>query len=188
MKGFILGIIVTLVCLVAGAYVYVSAGFAPVATSEPALPFEKKLANMALEAHVEKQAPKNAPIQPDEAAYIAGANLYKMNCAICHGLPGAPQTPIAKGEYPRPPQLFKGHGVTDDPPGETYWKVANGIRLTGMPAFRQSLSETQIWQVSWLLKNADKLPPSAQQELGGQVQMNAPTDRGGREQQHEHDD
>ena len=26
--------------------------------------------------------------------------------------------------FPTPPHLFKGHGVTDDPPGETYWKVA----------------------------------------------------------------
>jgi hypothetical protein len=39
----------------------------------------------------------------------------------------------SKGMYPQPPELFKGKGVTDDPAGETYWKVANGIRLTGMP-------------------------------------------------------
>ena len=136
MKGFILGIIVTLVCLAAGAYIYFAGGYAPVATAAQAMPFEKTLANKALAAHVEKEAPKNPPFQPDEAAYVAGANVYKMNCAVCHGLPGAPPTPIAQGEYPKPPQLFKGHGVTDDPPGETYWKVANGIRLTGMPAFR----------------------------------------------------
>jgi thiosulfate dehydrogenase len=187
MRSFILGIIFTLICLAVGGYLYFAGGYVPVATSAQAMPFEKKLANKALEAHVEKEAPKNVAIQADEPAYIAGAAIYKMNCAICHGLPGAPESPIAKGEYPKPPQLFKGHGVTDDPPGETYWKVANGIRLTGMPGFRPSLSETQLWQVSLLLKNADKLPPSAQQELGGQVQMQVPTERGGREQRHEHD-
>jgi mono/diheme cytochrome c family protein len=184
MGKFILGIIVTLVCLAVGAYIYFAGGYAPVATASQAMPFEKTLANKALEAHVEKQAPKNPPFQPDEAAYLSGANLYKMNCAICHGLPGAPPTPIAKGEYPRPPQLFHGHGVTDDPAGETYWKVANGIRLTGMPAFDKSLNETQMWQVALLLKNADKLPASVQQELGGTIQMQAPTDRGGREHEH----
>jgi thiosulfate dehydrogenase len=53
-------------------------------------------------------------------------------------------------------------GVTDDPPGETYWKVANGIRLTGMPSYRSVLTDTQMWQVSLLLANADKpLPPAA---------------------------
>jgi mono/diheme cytochrome c family protein len=182
MKGFIVGIIFTLLCVAAGTYIYFSRGYAPVATAAPPMPFEKKLANLALEALVEKQAPNRVPIQADEAAYSTGAAIYKMNCAICHGLPGAPDTPIAKGEYPKPPQLFKGHGVTDDPPGETYWKVANGIRLTGMPAFKPSLSETQMWQVSLLLKNADKLPPSVQQELGGPVQMQSQP--GGPQHQH----
>jgi hypothetical protein len=51
-------------------------------------------------------------------------------------------------------------GVSDDPPGETYWKVANGIRLTGMPAYTKVLNPTQMWQVTLLLANADKpLPP-----------------------------
>ena len=186
MKGFIAGVIITLLILGAGVYVYFAMGYAPVAAAAQPMPFEKKLANKALNARVEKEAPKNAPFQPDDATYMAGALIYKLHCAVCHGLPGAEQTAISKGEYPRPPQLFKGHGVTDDEAGETYWKVANGIRMTGMPAFKQSLSEQQIWQVAWVLKNADKLPAAAQQELGGSIQMNAPTDRGGREHQHDH--
>ena len=60
--------------------------------------------------------------------------------------------------FPKPPQLFDGKGVTDDPVGETYWKVSNGIRLTGMPAFFGSLTDEQLWQVSQLLANAKKLP------------------------------
>lgn len=181
MKGFILGIIVTLVCIAAGVLIYFAGGFAPVATSAQAMPFEKRLANMALEAHVEKQAPKNVPIQWDEANLITGANIYKDRCAMCHGLPGQKDlTPEARGMFPKPPQLFRGHGVTDDPPGETYWKVANGIRLTGMPSFRPSLSETQMWQVTLLLANADKLPSGAQQVLGGQLAAQ------GAAHQHEH--
>jgi hypothetical protein len=67
--------------------------------------------------------------------------------------------------YPEAPQLWAPHrngvvGVSDDPPGETYWKVANGIRLTGMPAFNKVLNETQMWQVSLLLANADKPLPA----------------------------
>jgi len=61
--------------------------------------------------------------------------------------------------FPKPPQLFE-HGVTDDPVGETYWKVANGIRLTGMPGFKGTKSDDALWQVSLLLANADKLPAS----------------------------
>jgi mono/diheme cytochrome c family protein len=63
--------------------------------------------------------------------------------------------------YPDAPQLWRKHkngvvGVSDDEPGETYWKVAHGIRLTGMPAYSNVLSDTEMWQVSLLLKNADK--------------------------------
>jgi thiosulfate dehydrogenase len=50
-------------------------------------------------------------------------------------------------------------GVSDDDAGETYWKVANGIRLTGMPAFDHVLTDTEMWQVSLLVKNADQQLP-----------------------------
>ena len=182
MGKFLFGVVLTLICLGAGVYVYFSGGYAPVATGAKAMPFERKLANMGLEARVEKEAPRSAPIQADEATLSAGASVYKDHCAICHGLPGKAPTSIARGEFPKPPQLFRGHGVTDDPPGETYWKVANGIRLTGMPSFKPTLNDTQMWQVSLLLKNADKLPDSVQQTLGGQVQMQS----GGGGHQHEH--
>ena len=68
--------------------------------------------------------------------------------------------------YPRAPQLWKKHGkgnvvgVSDDEPGETYWKVKNGIRLTGMPSFRHTLSEEQMWDVTLLLKAADQSMPT----------------------------
>ena len=70
-----------------------------------------------------------------------------------------------EGDVPEASELFHGKGVTDDEPGETYWKVANRIRLTGMPAFQQSLNETQMWQVSLLLANADKISDAVKEEL-----------------------
>jgi mono/diheme cytochrome c family protein len=67
--------------------------------------------------------------------------------------------------FPKPPKLMEGKGVTDDPAQESYWKVAGGIRMTGMPGYDKTLSTTQIWQVSLLLANADKLPPTARNVL-----------------------
>ena len=112
------------------------------------MPFEKMLANGALHARIEKEMPKSVPVTADEATFLAGSHVYQHHCALCHGLPNMDQGPIAKGTFPKPPQLFRGKGVTDDGPGETYWKVANGIRLTGMPSFKNSLSDTEMWQVS----------------------------------------
>jgi thiosulfate dehydrogenase len=175
MRTFAAGVIVTLICFIGGAFTYFAGGFAPVATTSSPMPFEKKLANLALHARLQKEMPKTVPIEANEASYLAGARAYLTNCAVCHGAPGNEKTAIARGEFPKPPELFPGKGVTDDPPGETYWKVANGIRLTGMPSFNQSLSETQMWQISLMLANADKLPGSVIAVLAGQPEPRKPT-------------
>jgi hypothetical protein len=73
---------------------------------------------------------------------------------------GQPPPAISEDMYPHSPLLFKGTGVTDDPPGETHWTVANGIRLSGMPSFKSILTDIQLWQVTQLLANADKLSDS----------------------------
>jgi thiosulfate dehydrogenase len=160
MKQFILGFVAALVLIVVGGYAYLALGLAPVATAAPPLPFEKRITSIALNARIDKEAPKSSPIPASEATYAAGAKVYRDHCAVCHGLPGQEQTAIAKGQFPKPPELFKRKGVTDDPVGETYWKVANGIRLTGMPGFIDSLSTEQMWQVSLFLLDRDKLPPT----------------------------
>lgn len=186
MKRFVLGVVfgiaATLVVVAAGVYVYFATGRAPVATSAPPMPLEKKFARMALHARLEKEMPTQVPVPADEMNLVAGAHIYMEQCAVCHGVPGKDQTAIAKGEFPRPPHLFKGKGVTDDEPGETYWKVANGIRLTGMPGFNQQLSTTQMWQVSLLLANADKLPEAAKTVLANSNPSPSPEARGANSQ------
>jgi len=162
---FIAGLLLGLLIVPFGAYLYFTGGSAPVATTDSDMPFENFLAHKALNARIAKDMPKTVPVQANEASYTAGAELYKQHCAVCHGVPLSPKTAIASGMYPRPPQLFQGKGVTDDEPGETYWKIFNGIRLTGMPGFSKSLSETQIWQLALLLANAEKLPDSAKAAL-----------------------
>jgi len=163
--SFLIGLIAGIVLVPAGAYIYFAGGFAPVATAAPPMPFEKTLARAALHARLAKDIPKGVAIEPTEANLLAGALLYKEQCAVCHGLPGAAKTAIAAGMFPKPPQLFQGKGVTDDEPGETFWKVANGIRLTGMPGFRGALQDDQLWQVSLLMANADKLSETVKNTL-----------------------
>jgi hypothetical protein len=46
--------------------------------------------------------------------------------------------------------------------------------MTGMPGFEKSLSTTQMWQVSLLCANADKLPAAAKDILTGAPPIPAP--------------
>jgi mono/diheme cytochrome c family protein len=165
MMRFIQGFLAAVGLIVLGVAGYVGLGFAPVATASAPLPFEELVTGVALRARINREAPKSSPIQPTEEVYAAGVRTYRSNCAVCHGLPAQGQTAIAKGEFPKPPELFEGKGVSEDPVGDTYWVVANGIRLTGMPGFTSSLSSDQIWQVSLLLANADKLSPAVKRAL-----------------------
>src|ERR1700726_1669818 len=165
LKGFVAGLLLGMLLVFAGVWFYFTTGRAPVAVTDPPLPFEKKLAHAALNARIEKQGHKDPTVPADEVNYLAGADVYKQNCAVCHGLPGDSQSAIGQGMFPKPPELFHGTGVTDDPAWETYWKAKNGIRLTGMPAFKGALNDTQIWQVSVLLANADKISPAVKAAL-----------------------
>jgi thiosulfate dehydrogenase len=165
LKGLLLGFVLGILLIACGVYLYFSTGRAPIATTDPPMPFEMKMAHMAIDARVAKQKIPNSPVAADEKNFLNGAETYKQNCSVCHGLPDQAKTTIAEGMYPPPPQLFHGTGVSDDPAAETYWKVENGIRLTGMPGFKGRLTETQIWEVSVLLANSDKLPASVKAAL-----------------------
>jgi mono/diheme cytochrome c family protein len=165
LKGILVGILVGVWLVCGCAYYYFASGRAPVATKAPEIPFEHKLTHVALDAYLDKLPHPNPAVPQDENNFLEGAKVYKEQCALCHGLPGEPKTAIAEGMFPPPPQLFRGTGVTDDEPWETYWKVYGGIRMTGMPGFGERLGETKIWQVSVLLKNADKISPAVKAEL-----------------------
>ena len=164
-KGLVLGILIGILLLVASMYLYFSSGFAPVATAAHPMPFERKMAKIALHAYLDKQQHPQPLVPADEANLIAGAKVYKEQCAVCHGLPGEPRSAVSKGMFPSPPLLFQGVGVTDDEPWETYWKVENGIRMTGMPGFKGQVDEKQIWQATMLVKNADKITEPVKKEL-----------------------
>lgn len=163
-KGLVAGFVLGILACVGVGYYYFASGTAPVAVSDPLMPFERKMATMALDAHIEKQHIGQPPIAADEANLLAGADVYKQNCAVCHGLPGRP-VDYVKIMFPRPTQLFQGTGVTDDPPSVSYWKAVNGIRLSGMPSFKNKLSDTQLWQVSLLVAHANDAPESVKSTL-----------------------
>jgi thiosulfate dehydrogenase len=165
LKALLVGILLGIILVFAGVWLYFTGGHAPVAVADPPLPFERKLTHSSLHAYMEKQKPAESPIPADEKNLLAGADVYKQNCAVCHGLPTEPETAIAHGMYPKPPELFHGTGVTDDPVWQTHWLAENGIRMTGMPSFKGRLTDSQLWQVSHLLANADKIPASVKAAL-----------------------
>jgi hypothetical protein len=159
LAGFFLGVLAVATI----GFVYLQFGAPPVATADKPFFLEKSIVNMPLHARIDREK-KTPPFGISEDVFEGGAQVYRKNCAVCHGAPGR-HAAFAKYMYPASPPLWDRHprgtvvGVSDDAPGETYWKVANGIRLSGMPSFRHILTETQMWQVSLLLANANQELP-----------------------------
>src|ERR1035441_4740535 len=173
MGRILLGIILGIVLVPIAVLGWFRFGRVPVAVADPPLPQERLITSVPLNARIDREVVKTPPIQADGPNLVAGAEVYRAQCATCHGYHGK-ESSFGRHMYPDAPALWEKHhngeviGVSDDPPGETYWKVANGIRLTGMPSYKNVLSETEMWQVSLLLANADKpLPPAAVDILNG---------------------
>jgi thiosulfate dehydrogenase len=165
--SFIAGVLL----LPLGIYLHLAFGKPPVATADPPFPMEARIVEIPLDARIKREAPASSPIPPSDENLNAGAGIYEDKCEVCHGTADEPSF-MAKAMFPPAPQFWISHkngemSVGDDPVGETYWKVKNGIRLTGMPAYGNALSETQLWQVSLLLSMANKpLPAEASKTVG----------------------
>jgi thiosulfate dehydrogenase len=166
MIKFLFGFVVGIGLLLLAGYLFATRGGIFMGTNTAPLPMEQSIANKAIDASIGKSAQDPSPLPADETNLLAGAHIYQQNCAGCHGRLDQTADDMAKRFYPHVPQLLQpGKGVTDDPVGATHWVVKNGIRFSAMPSFDGKLTDSEIWQVSLFLRNADKLPASVQEVL-----------------------
>jgi thiosulfate dehydrogenase len=166
MIKFILGLIIGIGLPLVAGYLFATRGGISMATKGGPLPMERSIANKALDASIGKNSEDQSPLPADETNLLAGAQVYMHNCAGCHGRLDQTTSAMGTRVYPNPPLLvLPGKGVTDDPIGATHWVVKNGIRFSAMPSYEKNLTDTEIWQVSQLLHNADKLSPAVQETL-----------------------
>lgn len=169
LKSVLAAVVLTLGLLIAAAFALVESGYIPANADAQPGRLETWMASTSLDATLNREAPKEAnPVARTDENLLAGVHLFAQNCAVCHGnSKGLPsESPIAKGLYQKPPQMAT-DGVEDDPEGVSFWKIKHGIRLTGMPSFKSTLSDKEIWTLALFLKHMNKLPPAAEQAWEG---------------------
>jgi len=161
MGKLILGVILTLVVLAIGGLAIAMLGFMPTHADATPPDWERRLADMARDASMERHAPRiNNPVPPTDENLIDGMKIYTMNCAGCHGtLDGKPNT-FGASFYPPAPNLIL--DPLDDPEWHIFHAVRTGVRYTGMPAWSKTMSEPDIWKVTAFLSRIQKLPPAVQ--------------------------
>jgi thiosulfate dehydrogenase len=166
LRGFWIGVIFGVAILPLLGVLYLVSGLAPAAVTAPPMPFERFIAGTALHSRISREAPDRNAAGFPTSDLLAGEEVYKKNCAVCHGAYQQPAPGISRSMYPEAPQLLTPEGmVTDDPLGVTYWKVRHGIRLSGMPSFQAILNDQQIWDVSAFLARVNRLPAEVENAL-----------------------
>jgi thiosulfate dehydrogenase len=164
-RGFVIGVVATIVAALVGGYIALRGGVVPANADGRPLPLETWAAKTSLHATLAREAPQGPnPVPLTDANLVAGIGLFRQHCAICHGTAkgDASATALARGLYTPPPQLAT-NGVEDDPERYSFWKIKHGIRWTAMPAWKDTLSDQQIWTLALFLKHMDKLPAAAEQ-------------------------
>ncbi|MGH9366095.1 MAG: c-type cytochrome, partial [Thermoanaerobaculia bacterium] len=136
-----------------------------VAASVPPGNLEESLARFALDRAVRRRAPfvKN-PVASSPETLREGLSHYRGNCLGCHGAPGVDAAEYGQGLNPAAPDLTLPR-VQKRPDGELFWITANGIRMTGMPAFSPTHREEEIWKIVAFLRHLPELTPGEEKEL-----------------------
>jgi high-affinity iron transporter len=82
-----------------------------------------------------------------EPSLGAGARIYARRCAQCHGALGAGDGAAGRTLIPRPANLANPALLAAATPLDIYRRVTHGVPATAMPAFEQSLSSDERWDV-----------------------------------------
>ena len=139
------------------AGVFFFSGFFSVAADHP----DPQIVNWALvhvrEASILRHATDQPPASLEDPATIrAGAQAYlQRGCVNCHGGPGLAPAAFSEGLNPAPNLKRVVKGLA---PGELFWVVKHGIKMTGMPSFgseKPPVPDQEIWAIAAFLK---KLP------------------------------
>jgi hypothetical protein len=162
MGKFTVGAIVALLVLILGGLGFAMLGFFPTAANVEPPHIERRIAMGAVDASMERHAPRvTNPLTPTDQNLEDGMKLYTMNCALCHGGLDRKPSPLARSFYPPPPNLIA--DPPDDPEWHIFYTIRTGVRYTGMPAWDKTLSERDMWKITMLLSQMDKLPPAVQE-------------------------
>jgi thiosulfate dehydrogenase len=161
MRTFILGIIAAFLLLGLGGLVIVQFGLMP--TNADSIPpaLERRVATYTLHVAMSRRASRSGnPVPTSDDNLIDGMKIYTMNCAVCHGTLDNQPSPLEHSFYPPVPQLVL--DPVDDPQWHTYYVIRNGIRYTGMPSWRHTLSEQDMWKVTDFISRIETLPQGVQ--------------------------
>ncbi len=99
----------------------------------------------------------------DTTVIRSGAGLYAEMCIDCHLAPGLASTELREGLNPQPPELA--YEVADMSPAELFWITKHGVKMSAMPAWGKSHTDTDIWAMVAFMQKLPRMSPTQYKEL-----------------------
>jgi copper transport protein len=105
-----------------------------------------------VDTHGEAVNPSAAnPVKPTAESIERGRMLFEQNCVVCHGADGRGDGPRAAELNPAPSDFRQHVPFHDD--AQLFAFIANGFPGSAMPAWRDQLSEEDIWNIVNFLRS-----------------------------------
>lgn len=99
------------------------------------------------------------PVAPTDESVLAGRMLFQQNCIVCHGETGRGDGPQAAGLDPAPTDFRLHLPLHTDP--QFFAFIANGYPGSAMPAWRDSFTDDEIWNLVNFMRSEFSEAPSA---------------------------
>lgn len=161
----LIGAAVGILLIVPAAVVtFVKSGLFNAAASRPHTNFTQWITHETMIHSVRRHSSGiKPPAFVSRSAVLAGFCRYETHCVACHGAPAIAREPWVSGMEPSPPYLLDATSVWTAP--QIFWIAKNGIKMTGMPSWRNAMSDEQIWEIVAFLEAMRRLPPQTYSRL-----------------------
>ena len=145
------------------AFGFIKSGLYNVAAAKPHTKLTFWVTNETMIRSVKRHAKSvEPPARFTAAQVVRGFCAYETHCVACHGAAGVARQQWVSGMEPQPPWLLDAtHKFTAS---ELFWIAKNGIKMTGMPSWKDEMSDGEIWEVVAWLEASRQLPPQTYAE------------------------
>jgi mono/diheme cytochrome c family protein len=158
-------VLIALVVLVSLGAATVYSGAFDVAADDPHWRVTSRVIESIRDRSIARRAKGVAPPSSleDRQLITSGAGEYAQMCTGCHLAPGMKDTEMRKGLNPVPPELAR-HGANRTP-GEQFWIIKHGLKMTAMPAWGLTHEDDRIWSMVAFLRKLPQMTSGQYQEL-----------------------
>lgn len=106
-------------------------------------------------AFIPNMGPPVNPVAADEVSIARGAELFSINCSLCHGTDGKGAGPVASFLKNKKPADLTGPIIRSLSDGAIFMTISQG-KLGAMPALNENLTVRERWDVVNFVRTLQK--------------------------------